>query len=248
MRLTVVGCSGSYPGPQSPASCYLVEHDGHSLVLDMGSGALGYLQRYVDVYSIDAIALTHLHTDHCMDLAAYYVTRRWRPGGPAPLLPVLGPPGTEQRMDGAYDLAPTPGGMATVFDFRDHAEATEIGPFRITTARMDHPGIAYAIRVEAGGRSLVYSGDTAPTDVLVELARGADFALFESAFLAAPDNPPGLHLTPAQAADHARRAGVDRLMLTHLVPWNDLALTRAQAIEAFGDSVLIAEPGAVVEV
>ena len=55
MRLTIVGCAGSYPNPAGPASCYLVEHDGFRMVLDLGSGALGPLQRYVDPAELDAV-------------------------------------------------------------------------------------------------------------------------------------------------------------------------------------------------
>ena len=44
MKLTVVGCAGSFPSASSTGSCYLVEHDGHRIVLDLGNGALGALQ------------------------------------------------------------------------------------------------------------------------------------------------------------------------------------------------------------
>ena len=54
MRLTVVGCSGSIPGPYNPASCYLLEAEGFRVVVDMGSGALGTLQRYVGTNDVDA--------------------------------------------------------------------------------------------------------------------------------------------------------------------------------------------------
>ena len=79
MKVTVVGCSGSFPGPDSAASCYLLEapYDGRTfrLLLDLGSGALGPLQRYADLESIDAVALSHLHADHCLDLCSFYVFR-----------------------------------------------------------------------------------------------------------------------------------------------------------------------------
>ncbi|GAP56246.1 uncharacterized protein ML1173, partial [Arthrobacter sp. Hiyo6] len=62
MKLTIVGCTGSFPGPGSPASCYLLTaHDGErswKIVLDLGSGALGAIQRYTDLEDIDAIFLT----------------------------------------------------------------------------------------------------------------------------------------------------------------------------------------------
>ena len=69
MRLTVVGCSGSVPGPDSAASSYLVEQDGFRLLLDLGSGAFGALQRHLDPAEVDAVVLSHLHPDHCFDLA-----------------------------------------------------------------------------------------------------------------------------------------------------------------------------------
>jgi ribonuclease BN (tRNA processing enzyme) len=247
MRLTIVGCSGSYPGPDSPASCYLLEHDGHRILLDMGNGSVGALHRYGDPYDLDAILISHLHVDHCIDLTSYYVMRTWHPDGAHPCLPVYGPAGTQERMLAAYDMGPKQS-MQGRFEFIDHRITTEIGPFRITTARVDHVVTAYGFRVEAGGRTLVYSGDTAPTPALVDLARGADLALFEAAFLSGRDNPPHLHMTGAQAAQQAREADVDRLMLTHLVSWNDPRATLAEAREAWGDSVLIAESGLSLEV
>jgi ribonuclease BN (tRNA processing enzyme) len=248
MRLTVVGMAGSFPGPDSPASCYLLEHDGHRIVLDLGNGAIGALQRYADPYEIDAVVLSHLHADHCLDLTAYYVMRKYRPQGPAPTIPVLGPTGTACRMAAAYDLPEEPG-MTGEFEFRDHVAVTEVGPFRITTAPANHPVEAYSLRVDAGGRSLVFSGDTGSTDALVELSRGADLALFEASFLSRYENlPPNLHLTATEAAQHAMRAEVDRLVLTHLVPWTPQDETREEAAAVFTGDLALAAPGLVVDI
>jgi ribonuclease BN (tRNA processing enzyme) len=126
---------------------------------------------------------------------------------------------------------------------------TEVGPFRIRTVRVNHPVEAYAIRIDAGGRSLVYSGDTAESDALVELSRGADLALFEASFLESRDNPPGLHLTARGAAEHALRADVGALVLTHLVPWNSREETEAEAVAAYaGGTLQLATPGLTIEV
>ena len=247
MRLTVVGCSGSFPGPDSPASCYLVEHEGHAVLLDLGNGALGPLQRHIGLYDVDAVVLSHLHVDHCIDLASYYVARKYCPEGPAPRLPVLGPPGTADRMARAYDLPATPG-MHAEFDFRDHVEVCEVGPFRLSTAVVNHPVPTFAVRVEAGGRSLVYSGDTGPSPALVSLARGADLALTEASFLERDSNPPDLHLTAAQAAGHALEAGVGRLVLTHLVAWNPVAESQAEAAARFDGELHVARAGLTLEV
>ncbi|MGH3405816.1 MAG: MBL fold metallo-hydrolase, partial [Streptosporangiaceae bacterium] len=88
MQLTIVGCAGSFPGPDSAASCYLIEADGFRLVMDLGSGGLGPLQRYCGLDEVDAVCLSHLHGDHCLDMCGYSVARTYHPDGRRPRLPV----------------------------------------------------------------------------------------------------------------------------------------------------------------
>src|ERR671917_73054 len=103
MLLTVLGCSGSVPGPESPASGYLVRAGDITVVLDLGNGAFGALQRYLDPFDLDALILSHLHPDHCADISALTVYRRYHPhppsGGP---LPLYGPSEVAQRLVAAY--------------------------------------------------------------------------------------------------------------------------------------------------
>jgi len=253
MRLTVVGCSGSFPGPDSPASCYLVQapYDGrtYSLVLDLGNGSLGTLQRHVRLDEVDVVALSHLHVDHCVDIASYYVVRTYHPGGRLPPLPVVGPPGTAQRVARAYDL-PGTDALSAVFSFGDWVvdRPQHWGPFTVRVTRVQHPVEAYAVRVEHEGRSLVYSGDTGPCDALVDLAREVDVLLCEASFLDGEDNPPGLHLTGRQAAEHASRAGAERLLLTHVPPWHDRERVLDEARPAYRGRLELAEPGATYDV
>ncbi|MFY0405698.1 MBL fold metallo-hydrolase [Solicola sp. PLA-1-18] len=226
MTLTVVGCAGSFPAPDSPTSCYLVQapHEGgtFNLLLDLGSGALGPLQSHVSLDDVHAVALSHLHADHCLDLTGYYVVRKYHPDGALPRIPVHGPSGTADRLARAYDLPLDPG-MTAEFDFHEwHAgEPTAVGPFEISVVLVDHPVEAYALRVAWRDKVLVYSGDTGPTDALVDLAGGADVLLCEASFVESAVNPEHLHLTGAQAGDHATRAGVGRLLITHVPAWTD---------------------------
>ncbi|MCD6638897.1 MAG: MBL fold metallo-hydrolase [Nocardioides sp.] len=256
MRLTVVGSSGSYPGPDSAASCYLLEAEGPGeggdtrtwrILLDLGNGALGQLHRYVDPLTIDGVFLSHLHADHCMDLCGYYVMRKYHPTGPQPLLPVWGPSGTAERMARAYDLPLDPG-MTEEFEFRAYDAPVDLGPFRVEARRVEHPVEAYALRVEAGDRSLVYSGDTAPCPAFDELAKATDLLLAEASFQEGRDNPPALHLTGADCGRTAAAAGVGRLLLTHIPPWydKDVALTQARAL--WSGPLGLALPGDVHEV
>jgi ribonuclease BN (tRNA processing enzyme) len=258
MLLTIVGCSGSVSGPESPAASYLVQalYEGRtfSLVVDLGPGAFGALYRYLDPKQVDAYALSHLHPDHCLDLCACYVATRYSPTAPWPRRPVYGPVGTAERISRAYDVPVRDGGIiengpgfADTFDFRDWQPSQQIGPFTVTTVPVDHPVEAYGIRIEENvpdGGSLVYSGDTGPCDALVEIARGADLLLVESAFMDRPDTPLGLHLNGRQAATIGEQAGVGQVVLTHIPPWHDPDQVLAEAVPHFSGPVSLAVAGA----
>jgi ribonuclease BN (tRNA processing enzyme) len=252
VRLTVIGCSGSYPGPDSPASCYLLEaeHGGRTwrVLIDLGNGALGVLHRYVDPLAVDAVLLSHLHADHCLDLCGYYVLRKYHPDGPRPRLPVYGPPGTAGRMARAYDLPEDPG-MGLEFDFRTWTpgEAARIGPFTVQPVRVEHPVDAYGLRVSAGGALLAYTGDTGRCDQLEAVARGADLLLAEASFHHEEDNPPGVHLTGADCGELAGAAGVARLVLTHVPPWYDPRDMLAAARQVWDGPAELAASGATYD-
>ena len=249
MRVTVLGCSGTFPGPESPCSGYLVEHEGYRLVLDLGNGALGQLQRHVGLLEVDAVQISHLHADHCLDLVAYSYARRYHPAGAAPPLPVHGPPGLAERIRAAYE-APPADGLGEVYDFSVvvPGEPYRLGPFEVTAAQVEHPVEAHAVRLQAGGRSLVYSGDTARSEALVELARGCDLLLCEASWPSEPEPPPGIHLTGREAGEHAARAGAARVVLTHLMPFADPAEVLAEARESYAGPMEIARCGAVYQV
>jgi ribonuclease BN (tRNA processing enzyme) len=252
MRLTVIGCSGSFAGPDAAASCYQVETtDEHDrtwrVLLDLGSGALGPLQSLADPAGIDAVFFSHLHADHCLDLCGYYVLRKYHPGGALPPIPVWGPAGVARRMARAYDLPKDPG-MALEFDFHEYAGPVDVGPFRIEPVRVAHPVPAYGLRVTAHGRTLAYTGDTGPCDALDRLAAGAHLLLAEASFRHADTNPADLHLTGHEAGEVAARNDLDRLVITHVPPWYDVADMVAEAAQVFDGEIFAAAPGATYDV
>jgi ribonuclease BN (tRNA processing enzyme) len=252
VRLTIVGCSGSYPGPDSAASCYLVEHeqDGRTwrILLDLGNGALGQLHRHADPLTIDGVFVSHLHADHCLDLCGYYVMRKYHPTGAQPRIPVWGPAGTAARMARAYDLPLDPG-MSEEFDFIDHGAPVGLGPFRVEAVEVVHPVPAYALRVSAGGRTIVYSGDTGPCPALDDAATDADLLLAEASFRTADAgvNPPDLHMTGTDCGRTATKAGVGRLVLTHIPPWHDPSVAEEEARGEWTGPLDLARAGATYE-
>src|SRR3569623_343006 len=219
MKLTIVGASGTFPGPHSGCSSYLLEEDGFRLLLDVGNGSTGALQAACGLLGPDAVIVSHLHGDHYLDLITYTYARRYHPEGQAPLLPVYGPSDIRDQVIGAYGR--------DVSDLLDEVYII-------------HPVETYGTRSSAGGRTLTYSADTGETSTVVDLAKNVDLFLCEASYLDGEDNPPDIHLTGKQAAQYATQADVQRLLLTHLVPWGDKTRTLAEADAAYSGELLVA--------
>ncbi len=223
MRITILGCSGSVVGPDSPASGYLLTApDTPPLVLDFGGGVLGALQRYADPNEVH-ILLSHLHADHCLDLPGLFVWRRYHPT-PAKGQGILyGPSDTWSRLAAAS--SPVGGELddfSDIFDIRhwSDGEAVRFGALTVLPRLVTHPTESYGLRItDPSGATLVYSGDTGVCDSLVELASGADVFLCEASWTHAPERPPHLHLSDTEAGRMAKLAGVGELLLTHIPPW-----------------------------
>lgn len=258
MRVTAVGCSGSFPGPDSPASCYLVraEHEGRTwnVALDLGNGSLGSLQRFVDPRDLDAVVLSHLHPDHCLDVCGLYVMANFGPDREATdrRMPVYAPRGAPERLARAYGVeAPAPLDDRLDFAVLAPGEPFTIGPFTVTPVPVFHPVEAYGLRVEADGAVLAYTGDTDHCPELATLCRDATLVLADCAYVDGRDDSRGVHMSGSVAARAALEAGgVSRLMLTHIPAWNDVETCRAQAAAVWrgeGREVEVARPGETYE-
>lgn len=257
----MIGCAGSFPGPDSAASSYLVQADDAagrtwSLLLDLGSGALGPLQRVCDPADLDAIGLSHLHPDHFADLCGLYVYLKYRPDGvPRPPLRVLGPFGTASRIGDAYGLEP---GESLADHLAVHTwqpgRTVRVGPMSVTPVAVEHPVPAYGVRVQGPAEddparivTLAYSGDTDACAGLDRLAAGADLLLAEAAFVEGRDDGVrGIHLTGRRAGQAAAAGGVGRLVLTHIPAWNEPEIAVAEAAAVYDGAIELARPGLVL--
>lgn len=244
MRLTVLGCSGSVVGPDSPASGYLLQApDTPPLVIDFGPGVLGPLQRYADPGSVHVV-LSHLHADHCLDLPGLFVWRRYHPSAataPFPKGLLYGPSDTWSRMGAAS--SPYGGeidDITDIFEVRHWVtgEPVTFGALTVTAQLVCHPTESYGMRfTDPSGATLVYSGDTGFCDSIIDLARGADVFLCEASWTHAPDRPPNLHLSGTDAGRIAAAAGVRELLLTHIPPWTSREDVLAEAKAEFDGPV-----------
>ena len=243
LALIVVGCGPAWTTPGEPCSAYLIEAGGTRILLDCGIGSFSALQ-VLDPRPLDAVVLSHLHFDHCADLIPFAYSRRYAAlrAWDAPRLVV--PPGGLARLSA---LAVAGGASADhldgPFSLEEYEAGTtlEIGDARLSFAALRHPGVSHAIRVEAGGKALCFSGDTGVTPLLAEHARGADLLICEStgADVAESDD---VHLSAADAGAAAADAGVGQLLLVH-VDADKRARSVAAARAEFGGPVEAGVPG-----
>ncbi|MEU6235067.1 MBL fold metallo-hydrolase [Kitasatospora sp. NPDC047058] len=245
LQLGVLGSATPYPAVDNPCSGYLVTGGGARVWVDAGTGTLAQLQRHVGLGELDAIWISHLHADHSADLLTAYYGLRYadiRLDAPVPL---YGPPGTADRLAHFLTNGPDRSPVESVFAVEElhDGQVARIGALTLTGRAVAHGIPAFALRVaDAAGRTLVYSGDTAPCAALTELASGCDVLLCEAGY-AGPEQDP-VHHTPEDAGDTARAAGAARLVVTHVGRELTPASAVARAAERFGGPVEYAAPGA----
>lgn len=268
MRITLLGTGSPIPDPRRAGPSTLVTADGLTLLVDCGRAVTMRLAAAgVLPPMLDAVLLTHLHSDHISDLGDV-ITTHWVMSTTPGTLRIYGPVGTREVVDGTLaSLAPdiryrldhhddlTQGPQVEVVEVRP-GERFAAGSATVSVGATDHRPVepTVAFRVEVGGRSAVLGGDGVPCAGLDELCAGADayvqtviredlVRLIPSARL---QDILDYHSTVEQAADTATRAGVSTLVLTHYVPpmqpgqedsWRSLAAARFGGAIVLGDDL-----------
>ncbi len=244
-EMLVLGTAASVPDAEHDTIGLALRGPGWAVQIDCGGSPLHKLARAgVDMDHLRAVVLTHRHADHVYGLPML-IQGLWL-GGRQDSLPIYGPAETLDvalQLLEAFHLADREGMFA--IDWRPVAlrqgePVLRVEEVRITAAPVVHANVdSMALRFQHvhTGRSIVYSSDTEPCPALVRLAEGATYLIHE-----ATGEFPG-HSSPAQAAETAREAGVEFLVLVHYpVRRADLERWRAQAA-AFSGPVIVAEDG-----
>lgn len=185
-RLTFVGSGDAFNSGGRLHTCFHVDTGTSRFLIDCGATSLAGIRRLgIDVNAIDTVFITHLHGDHYSGLIwlrmyCEFVTKRRAP------LTIVGPPGLEQRIKAAGEaLFPGTMAMKTNYEIKyieiSKGNRTVVGETAVTAFEVSHPSGApsHALRLEAGGKVLTYSGDTEWTENLVPAADGADMLIIE---------------------------------------------------------------------
>jgi ribonuclease BN (tRNA processing enzyme) len=243
MKVTVLGSCAAWPEPGRACSGYLVEHEGFRIVLDLGFATLPRLLQHCPNGTVDAVVVTHRHSDHCVDLNGLLRVRHYGERT-LPRIPLLCPPDVAALVD---QLEPTPR-LAELFDIHELPGSHRVGPFRVTGVPLPHHVPNVGVRLTTPYRTLAYTGDTGPAPALAELGANADLYIMEATLQTepAPGEPRQL-LTAREAGHWAKEAGARRLLLTHFWPGSDRGVSIAQAAETFPGEILAADEGLVVD-
>lgn len=231
MKLRILGYLGGYPDKGIATSSYLLSSGGYNLLMDLGSGALLQLEKFLDPLQLDAVLLTHYHHDHTADVGTLQYYWQLRAGDKKePVLPIYG-----NTKDPLNFGALTFGNFTKGCGF-DGASQLDLGPFKVTFLETQHPVPAFAVRIveKSSGKVLVNTSDTRYFAGLAPFAKGADLLMTDSNF----DNSkpqPRWHMTAGECGQIAADAGAHNLLLTHLPQTIDLELLRREAKATAGD-------------
>ncbi|WBQ02049.1 MBL fold metallo-hydrolase [Kribbella sp. CA-293567] len=235
--LTVLGSCGAWPEPGRACAGFLLEYDGFKIVLDLGYATLPQLLKHCPEGAVDAVIVTHQHPDHCVDVSALARVRHYLAREAAPI-PLYCPPGV---LDVLRTLEPHPD-PATVFDVRDLAESTTIGPFRLGTTLLPHYVTNLGVRLSTPELTVAYTGDSGPGPEAAALAAGADLFICDATLQgSSPRSTPRYVMTAGEAATAA--AGARKLLLTHFWPGSDRAISVSEAQRIFPGEVIAAAEG-----
>jgi ribonuclease BN (tRNA processing enzyme) len=272
MRITMCGSSSAAPAPGRAKACIVVEDEGHVVMLDCGPGSIQRAFDFgVDLQNIGAVLISHQHADHILDLGQlmkWCSAYGWRQPE------IVAPPDAAPVIAASLDLARAFGGTrarasGAIFDFPvspvSGDDLREVNGYRVQSVDVPHdPTIECAARrLQLGKASVVYSGDIGPGgDNIIPFAAGATVLIHDTYSEAAVrtmasqrPNPerflnsfPPTHTEVRQVAARAREAGVEELVLTHLLPTENESELLAEARSLFSGEVYVARDGLVLDV
>jgi ribonuclease Z len=253
MKLIFLGTAGSLITANKSYPSILIDE---VLLLDCGEGTTQKLLKINSIESIETICITHLHNDHFLGLFSllWYF---WLSGRSIDL-EIIGPPKTQETIENVLDLINTPKRMRSSFNinFIELKDSNEMQYFNrdyeISSIKVNHSILSYAYRIEKNSKSICYSGDTAPSDNLVKLAKYCDLLIYESTF---PNKFKNIaykygHSTPYDLARLAIETNSKQVAMVHIASTylNQIDNFKVEAEKELKRPIIIAEDLMVLEI
>ena len=242
MKLYILGTSAAFPSREEGCSAYMIESDEKYYLIDVGSGAVGMMSRFIHYTRLSGIFISHLHADHSSDiLPLRYAIYTAQKDEKIPFsFPVYMPRKPSKYFRFIKNFIK---GECSIYH-PSNKNKIEIEKLHVSFLKVEHPIPTYGMRFEEDGRSLVYTSDTMFFDELVRFSKGADVILAEATLQNIDRNLVKLgHMTAEDAGVLASEAGAKTLILTHIWPEYDRAVTLKEAGSSFSGELFIAKGG-----
>lgn len=242
MKLTVIGSYGGYPALDQASSTYLIEKNGYIIVLDMGSGGLSKLQKYVHITDIDAVILSHYHADHIADIGVLQHARlvQAQLSGDETILPIYG---HNKDIEQFHRLSDD----YTEGKAYNPNEVLKLGPFFIRFLRTKHSVPCYGMRITDGNSTIVYTADTAFQQEWIPFSKNADLFLADTNFYTGMNAKQAGHMTSEEVGIIAEAANVKEVLLTHLPHFGNHEQLIQETKKVYPKKVSLAYEGLVWE-
>lgn len=244
MKLTIVGYWGGYPKVNEASAGYLLEHEDFHLLIDCGSGVLSKLQNFLAPEELDAVILSHYHPDHVADIGVLQHARLIQGflDKEFGCLPIYG-----HGLDEA-EFAKLTYKNITEGRAYDPQTTLNVGPFTIQFLRTNHPVPCFAMKIEAGGKTLIYTGDTSYRNEFISFSKEADLLLSECNFYSHQDGKNAGHMNSTDVGRLAAEAEVKKVILTHLPHYGDLSILKKEAKKLYDGPIFLANFGQIIEI
>ncbi|WP_017726813.1 MBL fold metallo-hydrolase [Halalkalibacterium ligniniphilum] len=239
MKITVVGYWHGYPEKGEATSGYLLEKNGYHLLLDCGSGVISNVQRFCSLDQLDGIVLSHYHHDHKADIGVFHYARiiQHSLGKTMKNAAIYG-----HRQDEASFQSLAYGNVVEAKSYSDTGPL-QIGPFSFTFLLTNHPVPCYAMRIEDGERSFVYTADSSYMEELATFAHECDLLIAECSGYGSQDVAQFGHMNSYDVGKLATKAQAKKLLLTHLPHAGDHEQLRDETATIYHGDISVARLG-----
>lgn len=237
--MTVIGYRSGYPKAGEATSCYLIQDEDTSIVIDLGAGSLSILQKFIELEEIDALILTHYHPDHFSDILCLKqgIMIKQQLGKIKKTLTIYAPE------DDFYFKQLKWNTTIKAVKIDQHKEI-QFNQLNITFMKTEHTIFGLAVKVTKGQQSLVYTSDTELKPSLVDFSKNCTLLITECSLYKNPSGIAG-HMDIEDVKQLVLQSHPENVIITHIPPYGDNTHILNEIQASYSKKCLLARTGLI---